>query len=89
MKFEFMPLHSEDRRNTKDCPEKIPISMLMERGAQRNHGQTLQRLAQRGGLGAYEIIANLDGISLIEAWIKCGKSDQGAVDELNKRLQNG
>lgn len=82
-----MPLHSDDRRNTKNCPDKIPMSMLSEWRAQRNHGQTLQRLAERGGLGAYEIIANLDGLTLKEAWEECRKSDQYAVDELSKRMK--
>jgi hypothetical protein len=35
----------------------VPFAMLNEDWAQRNHGQSLQRLAERGGLGPDEAIA--------------------------------
>lgn len=42
---------------------KVPFAMLAphEAQAQRNHGQTLGRLAQRGGLDAAEALDILDG----------------------------
>lgn len=42
---------------------EIPWAMIAphEDQAQRNHGQSLERLAQRGGLGASEAINILEG----------------------------
>lgn len=42
---------------------EIPFAMLVphERQALSNHGQTLERLAQRGGLGVSEAIDILEG----------------------------
>ena len=38
---------------------------LAERGqAEKNHGQTLERLAERGGLGASELLVALEGLPL-------------------------
>lgn len=43
------------------CPRSLPWSLFEghERQAQRNHGQTLERLAERGGLCPKEAIAVL------------------------------
>lgn len=38
-------------------PLAIPIALLDERQAMENHGQTLERLAERGGLGLAEAAA--------------------------------
>jgi len=38
-------------------PLAIPITLLDERQAMENHGQTLERLAERGGLGLAEAAA--------------------------------
>jgi hypothetical protein len=51
-----MPVHPEDARKPY-CPRQIPMSLLNEERAQRNHGQTLQRLKERGGLGVMEILS--------------------------------
>ncbi|MCK5612318.1 hypothetical protein KAR91_61165, partial [Candidatus Pacearchaeota archaeon] len=40
---------------------KVPFSMLSEAQAQENHGQTLKRLADRGGLAPSEAIAIING----------------------------
>jgi len=42
---------------------EIPFDMLVPHEAQamRNHGQTLERLAQRGGLGTSEAVDILEG----------------------------
>jgi hypothetical protein len=39
------------------CPRQVPWSILAphEGWAQRNHGQSLERLAERGGLGIQEM----------------------------------
>jgi hypothetical protein len=38
-------------------PLAIPFALLNEEWAQRNHGQSLARLAERGGLGPCEALA--------------------------------
>lgn len=44
------------------CPKSIPWAVIAphERQADRNHGQTLKRLAERGGLSACEAVAVLE-----------------------------
>lgn len=44
---------------------EIPFAMIQPHEAQalRNHGQTLERLAQRGGLAASEAVAIIKGLS--------------------------
>lgn len=47
-----------------DCPRSVPWSLLAphERQAKDNHGgQTLVRLAERGGLGITEMVCVIDG----------------------------
>jgi hypothetical protein len=39
---------------------KIPFSLLNEKQAEINHGQSLQELARRGGLSPCEAIAIID-----------------------------
>jgi hypothetical protein len=43
-----------------DCPEFVRWDALNEAWAHRNHSQTLERLAQRGGLDPTEIVANIE-----------------------------
>lgn len=72
---------------------EIPFAMIAphEEQAQRNHGQTLNRLAERGGLSTGEAIAILEGrkwssvkecvenehylISLVRNWRKAQQSE--------------
>ena len=74
---------------------EIPWDMIAphEAQAQRNHGQSLERLAQRGGLGASEAIDIMRGaswgsakpclaneqylINLVRAW-RAGRREGGA-----------
>lgn len=44
------------------CPREVPWSLVEPHEAQviRNHQQTLERLAQRGGLGPDELVAVLE-----------------------------
>lgn len=59
--MEYMPMHSYNQliKSHPNCPKKIPFGLLSEEWAQRNHSQTLQRLAERGGLYPNEMIANI------------------------------
>lgn len=54
--IEYMPIHPEDARKPY-CPRQFPMNLLDEQHAQRNHGQTLQKLKERGGLGVLEILS--------------------------------
>lgn len=42
--------------------QNMPMAMLNEKQAKRNHGQTLTRLAERGGICPAEAIAIMDGL---------------------------
>jgi hypothetical protein len=64
MEFERFPLLSspEQRRYYPDWPVTIPFKLIAphEAQAQANHGgQTLERLAERGGLSPKELLAVL------------------------------
>ena len=50
---------------TAKCPRSIPWDKIapFERRAQKNHDQTLERLAQRGGLAPQEILAVINDVS--------------------------
>lgn len=59
------------------CPRSVPWSFLAphEQQARYNHGQTLERLASRGGLSPAEMVAVLKGKPLREML----PSDEAAV----------
>jgi len=57
--MDTMEIHSESRRFHKNCPKSVPMSLLNEEWAQKNHGQTLKRLNERGGMGVMEILDNI------------------------------
>lgn len=68
-----------------DCPTSIPWAMLSPHEAQamKNHsGQTLARLAERGGMSAGEIMSVLEDRDLNWGTI----NRQLDVDELNRRV---
>lgn len=76
-------LHKKDRELLKNCPTEVPDGMLSEEWAQRNHGQSLARLNERGGLGIAEILANINQQRIFD-----GKDTQEKVDELNKLIEH-
>lgn len=41
--------------------KSMPMAMLNDAQAMRNHGQSLNRLAERGGLASSEALAIMDG----------------------------
>ena len=49
----------------KDCPKYINWSSLDEGWAKKIHNQTLERLAQRGGLSPSEIVMNIESKELV------------------------
>jgi hypothetical protein len=59
--------------NPKDCPGSIPWELISPHEAQalRNHcGQSLQQLAERGGLSACEAVAVLEDCDYQKRWPK-------------------
>ena len=79
----------EDYRKYPRCPKKVPDNLLSEDQAQKNHGQTLNRLNERGGMGAYEIMCNIHKIKLFEKVNeKIMYDTEYWIDELIKYLEN-
>lgn len=53
-----MKVHSQcDCRHLNGWLKEIPMGFLNEEWAQNNHGQSLDRLNERGGLTVWEILA--------------------------------
>lgn len=67
----------------KHAIKSIPWSLLEPHRAQahRNHGQTLERLAERGGLSPREVIGVIEGIN----WGALRNIDE--TDAVNKLLK--
>lgn len=55
--------------------KSMPMAMLNEKQAQKNHGQSLERLAERGGLCAAEALAIMDGLRWGEVKV-CDENDR-------------
>jgi hypothetical protein len=79
-------MYYDERREFPDCPDDIPWDMIAphEKWAMYNHDQTLERLAERGGLGPREILAVLDHRPLTFRDRK--RDDREAVDLLKARV---
>lgn len=59
-----MRVHSASQK-VPGCPESVPMGMLNEEWAKCNHGQTLNRLNERGGLSIGEMICNIERRKLV------------------------
>jgi hypothetical protein len=64
------------RKLNRDLPTQVPWEMLepFEDNAKRNHDQSLEVLASRGGLGPTEIIAIIEGRGF--SWIMAQPKDE-------------
>lgn len=87
--IEYMPVHPEDARKP-GCPAQFPMHLLNADQAFSNHGQTLQRLKERGGLGVAEILAVVNR----KSWSYYGKLKWEEAlkmlnEILNKEVGNG
>lgn len=74
-----------ERRREPECPASVPWAMLAPHEAQAmgNHGgQSLARLADRGGLGPREMLNVLEG----RTWKPGDRDDCGAIAELVRRV---
>jgi len=67
--FPVLRDHLGNEYDRLGCPRAVPWSVLAphEEWAHRNHGQSLETLASRGGLGIQEIAAIVTGVSLRRA----------------------
>lgn len=79
--------HGSYGNPVKDCPEFVPWDLLRgaESQAQRNHSQSLSRLAERGGLSPLELYAVLRGIDFPWGGDYTKKTEY-AVRYINQRL---
>ncbi len=55
--------------SVEGCPSSVPWGFVEQYAARllQNHGQTVQRLAERGGLGICELAAAVIGVSWLDA----------------------
>lgn len=81
-KKEMMPVLSAIRRNNPTSPQEIPMEWLSETWAQHNHGQSLLRLRERGGLSCAEMWVNIHNMDLRHL-----PSETEAINYLNGRLK--
>lgn len=54
--------------------KSMPMAMLDNNQAKKNHGQTLERLAERGGLAPSEALAIMDGVHW-GCYMACDEND--------------
>ena len=92
----MFPILFNDVRKYPDCPRKIPWAIIEphRKQAKENHcGQTLERLAQRGGLDPRELRCVLEDRSLKSEFpfddcvATDGQRTREAVDFLKKRIE--
>lgn len=81
------PYRREEIKKLTDlgCPRVVPWDFVEphEEQALRNHDQTVQRLAERGGLGVAEMVGVVTGRGL--GWV-FRQHDEDQVEELLKLL---
>lgn len=84
--MKLYPVLSKDRRSSPP-PHTVPWEWIaqFERQAVANHGQTLQRMAERGGMGWCEILAIATGQNLRGAFKLC--HELGTCDAQTKVLE--
>jgi hypothetical protein len=60
----MFPVHEGSRRRVPSCPRSVPWGVLAshERQAVQNHSQSLERLAERGGLDLVEMVCVLTDV---------------------------
>lgn len=80
---EMMPVLSSVRRENPTSPKEIPMEWLSESRALMNHGQSLKRLKERGGMSYAEMWLNIHDASLRQLL-----SESEAINYLKDRLKN-
>lgn len=78
-------VYGENRKQFEalGCPKSVPWSLVAphERQAVSNHSQTLERLAQRGGLCPVELVAVLEGKDL--SWMM----ETSSIEQIPRLLE--
>ncbi len=69
-------------RGGGDLPKFVKWRKLSEFWAQKNHSQSLERLAERGGLSPIEIVGNVEGID----WIDLSSVSEERARDLVKKI---
>lgn len=86
-------VHGKDRERfvELECPKRIPWALVAphEQQALDNHGQTLQRLAARGGLSPSELVAVIDGHPCRWVFANSDESQIPRLKELVAKLRAG
>lgn len=88
-----MPVHSDSVRELRAkgiiCPDSMPFSHFDAEGPRRqcfvNHGQTPERLAERGGLSCAEAVAILECRAFYHEFLE----DEKALPRLISLLRKG
>lgn len=74
----------------KDLPDAIPNDILNKEWADKIHGQSLERLNERGGLSVIELIMNLKRLTMSDMYRIYGynyKPTKKDADELLELLK--
>lgn len=81
--------HNSGRKIFDNLPNEIPNEKLNREKAYKIHGQTLERLNERGGMSILELIMNLSDWGMKELFEKYGynyKPIQKDANELENLL---
>lgn len=74
-----------------DCPSRLPFALFATKQARSrcnlNHGQTPERLAERGGLGPGEAAAILCDLDARAAWVDENKAVR-SLTEIVERIED-
>lgn len=83
-------LPQEESRYHQDAPKSVPFDLLNAEVAFSVHNQTLERLAERGGLDPREMLSLMTGQNIFHGTIGTTKIINmdlfRAVSEIRKRL---
>ncbi len=81
----MMRIHSQSRQKYPELPEECPDAYLpiwAESRANKNHGQTLKGLNERGGLDPVELIAIMRNIGVFDNSLPTEEKAAGIVCQL-------
>lgn len=84
MATKMFPIHPGTRREFPELPDGIPWVVMVphEQQARKNHSQSLERLAERGGLSAKEMMAVIWDVD----YDQLPMTETKAVEELKRFL---
>lgn len=83
---QLFPVHRNSR--PEHSPEFVPMSVLSEEWAEKNHGQSLQKLCNRGGMSVVEIAMNVMGRAFKEKNVIAESPALLLVKELGRLIKD-